>query len=79
MQHMNGIADVRDVNHAKRAVRIANAYFTRTAAYRIHGLPVVWVEAALHAPQLPPGFLTYLFRKLPQIRERAAANSNGLA
>ena len=73
MQHVDGVADVRDVNHTKRTTRVANAYFTRAAANGIHGLPVVWVKAALHAPQLPPGFLTRLFRKLPQICECATA------
>lgn len=73
MQHVDGVADVRNVNHAKRATRVANAYLTRAAANGIHGLPVVRVEAALDAPQLPTGFLTRLFRKFPQICECAAA------
>ncbi len=67
MQHMNGIANVRHVNHTERAARVANADFTRATANGIHGLPVVRVEAALNAPQLPPGLLTHLIRKLPQI------------
>ncbi len=78
MQHVDGIADVYHVNHAKRTMRVADADFTRAAPYGIHWLPVVRVKATLNASQLPPGFLTHGFRKLPEIRECACAKHQRL-
>src|SRR5258708_30015809 len=78
MQHVNGIIELRHIQHSECSRGIANPNFPHPSANRIHGLPVVRLAPTLDLVELISCLTPGRCRKCTQIVERTASEFNGL-
>ena len=62
VQHVDALGECGNIEHAMLADDV-NPNFANTGADRGHGLPIVRLEALLHAAELKPSLLSGLRRK----------------
>ena len=79
MQHVNGVIELRQIQHPECCCGIANPDFPYPSADRIHGLPVVRFAPMLDLVELVSRFTTWRLWKRTQIVECAATEFNGFA
>jgi hypothetical protein len=74
MQHVNGIIELRHIQHSECSCGIAYPNFPHASANRIHGLPVVGLAPVLDLIKLMPCLTPSRLWERPQIVECAASN-----
>ena len=67
------------INHPESSIRFANSYLANAAAHPLHRLPIVGLEAQLHAVELIARRPPCRLGECAQVIERAADKTDGLA
>ncbi len=78
MQHVNGIIELRHIQHSECSRGIANPNFPHPSANRIHGLPVVGLAPMLDLVELMSRLTPSRLWKRTQIVECAASELDRL-
>ena len=78
MQYVNGIIELRHIQHSECSRGIANSNFPYPSANRIHGLPVVRLAPVLDLVKLMPCLTPSRLWKRTQIAECAASELDRL-
>ena len=78
MQHINGVVELRHIQHSEYSSGIANSNFPHSSANRIHGFPVVRLAPTLDLVERISRLTAGRLRKRAQILQRAALELDGL-
>ncbi len=78
VQHINGVVELRHIQHSECPRGISNSNFAYPSADGIHGLPVVWLAPMLHLIELMSCLTPCRFRKRTQVLQCAASELDGL-
>lgn len=77
MQYINGIIELSDVNHSKRAGAISDSNLADTGTNRGHRLPVEGTQPMLYPIKLKTRLPPSTRRKFSQAIQRIAAEFDG--